>query len=87
MAIKSINSILSLRTTDEIYSTLDLAMIDLQNAQAKFLKLAPPLVLLKRGNKVIKIEANNLPMGIFQDFEVDVVYRAIKGRRFVNYDE
>ena len=38
VAIKSVNSILSLRTTDEIFSTLDLAMIDLQNASAKFLK-------------------------------------------------
>ena len=32
VAIKSVNSVLSLRTTDEIFSTLDLAMIDLQNA-------------------------------------------------------
>ncbi|WP_249652088.1 SpoIIE family protein phosphatase, partial [Lysinibacillus sp. D4A1_S13] len=38
IAIKTINSILSLRTTDEIYSTLDLAIIDLQDASCKFLK-------------------------------------------------
>ena len=31
IAIKSVNSVLSLRTTDEIFSTLDLAMIDLQD--------------------------------------------------------
>ena len=35
VAIKSVNSVLSLRTTDEIFSTLDLAMIDLQNAKTK----------------------------------------------------
>ncbi|PJN86270.1 SpoIIE family protein phosphatase, partial [Bacillus velezensis] len=39
IAIKTINSILSLRTTDEIYSTLDLSIIDLQDASCKFLKV------------------------------------------------
>ena len=39
VAIKSVNSVLSLRTTDEIFSTLDLAMIDLQNAKTRFLKI------------------------------------------------
>ncbi|WAA12351.1 stage II sporulation protein E [Fervidibacillus halotolerans] len=73
IAIKSINSILSLRTTEEIYSTLDLAIIDLQDAQAKFIKVGSMPSFIKRGNKVIKIQANNLPIGILHDFEVEVV--------------
>ena len=39
VAIKSINSILSLRTTDEMYATLDLAVINLHNAFVRFLKI------------------------------------------------
>jgi len=77
-AIKSINSILSLRTTDEIFSTLDLAMIDLKNASAKFLKIGSTPSFIKRGNKVIKIQASNLPIGILQEFEVDVVSEQLK---------
>ncbi|MDQ0209219.1 stage II sporulation protein E [Alkalicoccobacillus murimartini] len=73
VAIKSVNSVLSLRTTDEIFSTLDLAMIDLQTAKAKFLKIGSIPTFIKRGDKVIKIDASNLPMGMFQDFDVDVV--------------
>ncbi|WAA09474.1 stage II sporulation protein E [Fervidibacillus albus] len=73
IAIKSINSILSLRTTEEIYSTLDLAIIDLQDAEAKFIKVGSMPSFIKRGDKVMKIQANNLPIGILQDFEVDVV--------------
>lgn len=78
VAIKSINSVLSLRTTDEIFSTLDLAMIDLQNASAKFLKIGSTPSFIKRGSKVIKIQASNLPMGILQEFDVDVVSEQLK---------
>jgi stage II sporulation protein E len=78
VAIKSVNSVLSLRTTDEIFSTLDLAMIDLQTASAKFLKVGSTPSFIKRGNKVIKIQASNLPIGIIEDFEVDVVSEQLK---------
>ncbi|WP_449621616.1 stage II sporulation protein E [Robertmurraya sp. Marseille-Q9965] len=78
LAIKSVNSILSLRTTDEIFSTLDLAMIDLQNASAKFLKVGSIPSFIKRGNTVKKIQASNLPIGILQDFEVEVVNEQLK---------
>jgi stage II sporulation protein E len=77
-AIKSINSILSLRTTDEIFATLDLAMIDLQNASARFLKVGSIPSFIKRGNKIIKIQASNLPIGILDDVEVDVVSEQLK---------
>ncbi|KAB2328836.1 stage II sporulation protein E [Cytobacillus depressus] len=78
VAIKSVNSVLSLRTTDEIFSTLDLAMIDLQNAGGEFLKIGSSPSFIKRGNKVLKIQASNLPMGIIQEFEVDVVSEQLK---------
>lgn len=78
VAIKSVNSILSLRTTDEIFSTLDLAMIDLQNASAKFLKIGSTPSFIKRGDKVIQIQASNLPIGMIREFEVDVVSEQLK---------
>ncbi|MEB1806010.1 MAG: stage II sporulation protein E [Bacillaceae bacterium] len=78
VAIKSVNSVLSLRTTDEIFSTLDLAMIDLQDANAKFLKIGSIPSFIKRGSTVTKIEASNLPMGIIQEFDVDVVSEQMK---------
>lgn len=78
VAIKSVNSVLSLRSTDEIFSTLDLAMIDLQDAQAKFLKIGSIPSFIKRGNRVTKIEASNLPIGIIQEFDVDVVSEQMK---------
>ena len=78
IAIKSVNSVLSLRTTDEIFSTLDLAMIDLQDAKAKFLKICSAPSFIKRGDKVTQVECSNLPMGIIQEFDVDVVSEQMK---------
>lgn len=78
VAIKSVNSILSLRTTDEIFSTLDLVMVDLQNASARFLKIGSTPSFIKRGGKIMKVQASNLPMGILQEFEVDVVGEQLK---------
>ncbi|MCD8501002.1 MAG: stage II sporulation protein E [Bacillaceae bacterium] len=78
VAIKSVNSVLSLRSTDEIFSTLDLAMIDLQDATSKFLKIGSTPSFVKRGSYVKMVEASNLPMGILNEFEVDVVSEQLK---------
>ncbi|MBD7939351.1 stage II sporulation protein E [Cytobacillus sp. Sa5YUA1] len=78
VAIKSVNSVLSLRTTDEIFSTLDLAMIDLQNADAKFLKIGSTPSFIKRGSQVMKVQASNLPIGMIEEFDVDVVSKQLK---------
>nr|WP_117157005.1 stage II sporulation protein E [Paraliobacillus quinghaiensis] len=78
VAIKSINSILSLRTSDEVFSTLDLAMIDLHHAGVQFLKIGSTPSYIKRGERVQTIEASNLPIGIIQDFDVEVVDHQLK---------
>ncbi len=71
VAIQSINSILSLRTSDEIFSTLDLAVIDLHQATSKFIKIGSTPSFIKRGSQIFAVEAGNLPMGIITDVEVD----------------
>lgn len=78
VAIKSINSILSLRTTEEVYATLDLAIVDLQDAKSKFIKVGSTPSFIKRGEQVIKVQASNLPIGIIQEFEVEVVSEQLR---------
>ena len=73
VAIKSINSILSLRTTDEIFATLDLAIINLHDATLRCLKIGSSPSFIKRGNEVIQIEANNLPIGIIEHVDLETV--------------
>ncbi|WP_188207351.1 stage II sporulation protein E [Alkalibacillus aidingensis] len=78
VALQSINSILSLRTSDEIYATLDLAVIDLQEPYVNFLKIGAVVSYIKRGEYVYPVESGNLPIGILEEFDVDPVYETLK---------
>ncbi|MCJ8015064.1 stage II sporulation protein E [Paenibacillus sp. KQZ6P-2] len=73
LAIKSVNSILMLRSPDEVYATVDMALIDQYTAETTFMKIASTPSFIKRGLEVIPISASNLPIGIIQDIEVDLV--------------
>ncbi|WP_416148128.1 stage II sporulation protein E [Salipaludibacillus sp. HK11] len=78
VAIKSINSVLSLRSSEEVFSTLDLAIVDLQDGQAKFLKVGSTPSYIKRGTQVIAVESGNLPIGMIKEVDVDVVSEQLK---------
>ncbi|MGM8213031.1 stage II sporulation protein E [Virgibacillus sp. W0430] len=83
VAIKSINSILTLRTTDEMFATLDLAVINLHNAAVRCLKIGSTPSFIKRGEKIKTIESGNLPMGIIREFDVDIVGEQLKAGDFL----
>ncbi|MUG68820.1 stage II sporulation protein E [Paenibacillus campinasensis] len=73
LAIKSVNSILMLRSPDEIYATVDMALIDQYSARTTFMKIGSTPSFIKRGNEVIMVTASNLPIGIIQEIEVDLI--------------
>lgn len=73
LAIKSVNSILMLRSPDEVYATVDMALIDQYTARTTFMKIGSSPSFIKRGQEVIPVTASNLPIGIIQDIEVDLV--------------
>lgn len=78
LAIKTVNSVLSLRSTDEMFATVDLAIIDLHDATTKFIKIGSSPSFIKRGEQVTSVSANNLPIGILQEIDVDVVNEKLK---------
>ncbi|REK67420.1 stage II sporulation protein E [Brevibacillus sedimenti] len=78
LSIKTVNSVLALRSTDEMFATVDLALIDLQTAHVRFVKIGSTPSFIKRGDDVITVTASNLPAGILEDIEVDVVTRTLK---------
>ncbi|KIL52528.1 stage II sporulation protein E [Jeotgalibacillus soli] len=78
LAIKSVNSILTVKRTGDMYSTVDLAMIDLQTGKARFLKVGSVPSYIKRGKQVKTIEASNLPMGFFRDLDMDILEDQLK---------
>ncbi len=73
LAIKSVNSVLMLRSSEEIYATVDLAIIDLYSAKTTFMKIGSTPSFIKRGDEVLPITASNLPLGILKEIDVDLV--------------
>jgi stage II sporulation protein E len=73
LAIKSVNSVLLLRSQEEMFATIDLALVDLNNARTTFMKIGSTPSFIKRGNEVISISAHNLPAGILQEIDVDLI--------------
>lgn len=78
VAIRSINSILSLRTTDEMFATLDLAVINLHNAHLRFLKIGSAPSFIKRDNDIIQLEANNVPIGIIDFVALEIIEQPLE---------
>lgn len=73
LAVKSVNSVLLLRSPEEMFATIDVALIDQYTAKTTFMKIGSTPSFIKRGNEVITVTANNLPVGILQDIEVDLI--------------
>jgi stage II sporulation protein E len=72
LAVKSVNSVLLLRTPEEMFATIDVALIDQYTAQTTFLKNGSTPSFIKRGSEVITVSANGLPAGILQEIDVDI---------------
>jgi stage II sporulation protein E len=69
-AVDSVNSILSLRTMDEMFATIDLAMVDLNSGRGRFMKIGSTPGFIKRGKKIIKLAASSPPIGILKEIDV-----------------
>lgn len=73
VAIKTINSTLSLRSSEETFSTIDLALIDLYNAQVDFVKIGSAPSFIKSRKDVRVIKKSSLPVGILDEVDVNQV--------------
>ncbi|MGB9904217.1 MAG: stage II sporulation protein E [Desulfotomaculales bacterium] len=88
LAIKTVNSLLMLRSTKECFATIDLVVVDLYTGQAEFIKIGAPPGLLARGRRVTQINASSLPAGIIKDIEVYCVTRNLaKGDLLVIFSD
>ena len=69
-AVQTVNSVMLLRSMEETYATLDLAVIDLFTGELEFLKIASAPSFLRRENRVDIILSDSLPVGIISDIKV-----------------
>lgn len=82
-AVKALNSILVLRSPEESFVTIDMAILNLETDTARFIKIgaAPTYVMAK--DKVETIETSSLPAGILNDIEIPVIDISFKEQTLV----
>lgn len=72
MAIRTINSVLRIKSNDEIFTTLDLGFIDLYTGKLQILKNGAPATFIKKKDKVEIINSRSLPIGILENVDFNI---------------
>ncbi|SFC66747.1 stage II sporulation protein E [Clostridium uliginosum] len=76
--INTVNSIMGMKFSEnEKYATLDLSKIDLYNGDATFVKIGAVSSFIKRGDEVSIINSKNLPFGLVDEVELDIVKKEL----------
>ena len=70
-ALKTINSILGIRSVEDNFATIDLLSIDQVTAKAEFSKVGSVSSFIKRGQEINMIKSTSLPIGILNQIEVE----------------
>jgi stage II sporulation protein E len=84
-AINIINSILVLEEGEEIFSTLDLFLFDLNKCVGEFVKAGASPTYIRRGYDIEKIDFDTLPVGILEDIHIHTGVRNFKRGDFIYF--
>ena len=76
-AIQMINSSLLSGEENANMSTLDLCSVDLYSGECRFVKVGSACSYIKRQHLVDRISSGNLPMGIFQKPDMEIIGRKL----------
>lgn len=82
-AIQIINGALIASSEQQNMSTLDICQINLYTGLSEILKVGSATSYLKRGTKVESIKATTLPLGVFQQVEVETIKRKVQHEDYV----
>jgi len=71
--VRTVNTILQLRSQTESFATLDLLVVDAENGEAEFLKIGAAPSYLRLQSRVREIKCPSVPLGILDDVELKPV--------------
>lgn len=77
-AVKLVNTALFARGEESNHPTLDICSLDLYQGSCEFCKIGGAASFLKREQKVEQISIGNLPLGIFQNIQVNTLCRQLQ---------
>lgn len=71
LALNAMNSMLLIKSAEEIFSTVDLAIVDLERSRMRFYKIGAAMAFIKRNDAVTTIKQAAPPMGIIERIQVE----------------
>lgn len=77
-AMHTLHYVMSLKQDEEMYATMDFALIDLQHGKLWSWKAGSMATYLVRGKKVTRVESASEPFGLFTSFSVEAEQRTLK---------
>ena len=80
--LTSVNKLLNLGRED-IFSALDISVVDLKNGEVDFIKQGATIGFIKKGEELSKIESNSLPLGILEEVKPKVTKTVLSTDDFV----
>lgn len=69
LALETVNQRLLMKSTEEMFATMDLCILDLNTGIAEFTKFAACRTLILRGRELLQVEGGQLPLGILENVQ------------------
>ncbi|WP_187820743.1 SpoIIE family protein phosphatase [Pasteuria penetrans] len=75
VAVQTVNTVLRLRASDEeMFTTVDLVLVDLYTASGQFLKIGSAPGFVKRDQEVHRLRASHPPIGILPTLDIEPLH-------------
>lgn len=83
VAVKTINSLLLMKSNEDTYATIDMTVINQYNGEAEFIKVGAVSAFIKYEDRVEIIRSGSLPVGILNDVELEFAKKKLKDGDFI----
>lgn len=78
LVLSSVNDFLTL-SSEEIYSAVDVAVVDLENGLCDIIKIGSPNSYVKTKDSVLRVEGSSLPIGVLEEMKPTIITYPLKG--------
>ena len=77
-AIRMINSVLILKSNEESFSTMDMAIVDMYSGITEFIKIGAATTFIKKKDYVEVVGSTSLPVGILNKVDIETQKKQLK---------
>ncbi|MCI8327674.1 MAG: SpoIIE family protein phosphatase [Lachnospiraceae bacterium] len=82
-AIRMMNSAMVIRGEDDVFSTIDMASVDLYDGMAEFYKVGASATFIKKEEGVECLLSTSLPVGVSHKMELDGIKKQLRDGNFL----